>query len=53
MWILIGVIAAIAVSVGISTAIAIKIVDQVYEYVDDRLNMIKEVLKTIINQGKP
>lgn len=53
MWILIGVITAIVVSVGISTAIAIKIVDQVYECVDDRLNMIKEVLETIINQGKP
>lgn len=53
MWIMISIITAIAASVMISTAIAVKIIDQVYECIDDRLNMIKEVLETIINQGKP
>lgn len=52
LWIVTGSAVAIAVSISVSTAIAAKAIKIIFKTIDERLNMITEVVEKLTNLSK-
>lgn len=52
LWIAVGTVTAIAVSVSLSTAIAAEAIKIIFKTLDDRLNKTTEVIEMLISPNK-